>query len=267
VLHGLSARCRYTRLSSPVVTVCPLGRWGAKFGCIVLLASLVMLAVANFIHAPLWAITLAAAGVLVAGNLWVHYVRPWVVAQRQRHRTAAGGGGSGGSTGSSAPDSGREASGSAAAGAAAGSSSAADPEAARSSGGATAEQAASPGGGGAVKGRGGGVLQHAGAGDAEAAAAEGPAIELVVLAHHGDATGCGGVTGAEPAGGKHSSGDAQLHDGGNLRRRTSAGMDGGGGGQNGIVPLAELGEAADAASATYIETVCTCSMSRFLLKR
>lgn len=219
-----------------------------------------MLAVANFIHAPLWAITLAAAGVLVAGNLWVHYARPWVVAQRQRRRTA--GGGVGGSTGSSAPDSGPEASGSAATGAAAGSSSAADPEPARSSGGAAAEQVASPG---AVKGRGVGVLQHTGAGDAETAAAEGPAIELVVLAHHGDAAG--GVTGAEAAGGKLSSGDVQLHDGGNLRRRTSAGMDGGGGGQDGIVPLAELGATADAASASYIETVCTCSMSRFLLKR
>lgn len=45
------------------------GRWGAKFGCGVLLLSLVMLAVANFIGAPLWAVTLAAAAVLVAGNL------------------------------------------------------------------------------------------------------------------------------------------------------------------------------------------------------
>jgi hypothetical protein len=45
------------------------GRWGAKFGCAVLLLSLVMLAIANFIGAPLWAVTLAAAAVLVAGNL------------------------------------------------------------------------------------------------------------------------------------------------------------------------------------------------------
>jgi hypothetical protein len=44
-------------------------RWGAKFGCAVLLLSLVMLAIANFIGAPLWAVTLAAACVLVAGNL------------------------------------------------------------------------------------------------------------------------------------------------------------------------------------------------------
>lgn len=53
-------------------------RWGAKFGCLVLLLSLVTLAIANFIGAPLWAITLAAAGVLVFGNLWVHYLRPWL---------------------------------------------------------------------------------------------------------------------------------------------------------------------------------------------
>ena len=44
-------------------------RWGAKFGCIVLLASLVVLAIANFIGAPLWAVTLTAAGVLVGGNM------------------------------------------------------------------------------------------------------------------------------------------------------------------------------------------------------
>ena len=50
-------------------------RFGAKLGSGILLASLVMLAIANFIGAPLWAVTLAAAAILFAGNTWVSH--PW----------------------------------------------------------------------------------------------------------------------------------------------------------------------------------------------
>mmetsp|Transcript_4954 Transcript_4954/g.14258 ORF Transcript_4954/g.14258 Transcript_4954/m.14258 type:complete len:676 (-) Transcript_4954:710-2737(-) len=64
--------------------------WGAKFGFAVLLLSLVMLAIANFIGAPLWAITLAAAAVLVAGNWYVHYLNPWFQQRRHSSRDTPG---------------------------------------------------------------------------------------------------------------------------------------------------------------------------------
>ena len=48
-----------------------------------------MLAAANFIGAPLWAVTLAAAGALVAGNWWQHYLRPWWQRRRKGKPQAA----------------------------------------------------------------------------------------------------------------------------------------------------------------------------------
>ena len=51
-----------------------------------LLASLILLAAANFIGAPLWAVTLAAAAALVAGNWWQHYLRPWWLRRRKVRR-------------------------------------------------------------------------------------------------------------------------------------------------------------------------------------
>ena len=72
--------------------MCPLScyrpprRFGAKLGSAVLLASLILLAAANFIGAPLWAVTLAAAVALVAGNWWQHYFRPWWQQRRKGRR-------------------------------------------------------------------------------------------------------------------------------------------------------------------------------------
>ena len=79
------ARC--CRENSPTLTsaAAPF-RFGAKFGSAILLASLVLLAAANFIGAPLWTVTLSAAGALVAGNWWQHYFRPW---WRRRRRLEA----------------------------------------------------------------------------------------------------------------------------------------------------------------------------------
>jgi len=63
-----------------------LRRFGAKLGSTVLLVCLVLLAAANFIGAPLWAITLAAAVALVAGNWYQHYLRPWWLRRRTGRR-------------------------------------------------------------------------------------------------------------------------------------------------------------------------------------
>jgi hypothetical protein len=54
-----------------------ISRAGAQFGSAALLACLVLLAVANFIHVPLWAITLGFAVLMLAANVCLHKLRPW----------------------------------------------------------------------------------------------------------------------------------------------------------------------------------------------
>lgn len=51
-----------------------------------LVLSLALLAAANYFGAPLWTITLGAAVVLVAGNAYVHYFRPWLRSRRYARR-------------------------------------------------------------------------------------------------------------------------------------------------------------------------------------
>jgi len=85
---GLYSQQRYylpkrSTLTKEVPLSC---RFGAKLGSAVLLACLILLAAANFIGAPLWAITLAAAAALVAGNWWQHYLRPWWLRRRKGRR-------------------------------------------------------------------------------------------------------------------------------------------------------------------------------------
>lgn len=196
-----------------------VARWGAKFGCAVLLLSLVMLAIANFIGAPLWTITLAAAGVLVAGNLWVHYLQPSLRVQWKRRRRAspASSGGSGG--GSGGAGNGSSSSGSSASSDAGGQTGA--PLQGGHSGSAVA-----PGKAAAAQQNCDGSAAPSPGADLPAAAAAGQPvssdIELVIMPHASDAST------ATLAGRNSGSGNAQqLHGDGSLRRRHSAGLQGG----------------------------------------
>ena len=84
-VHKITLTC--IMLAAVIHSVCRSRcRFGAKLGSAVLLLSLILLAAANFIGAPLWAVTLAAAVALVAGNYWQHYVRPWMRRRKGRRR-------------------------------------------------------------------------------------------------------------------------------------------------------------------------------------